>query len=166
MEFTARKRDWWRCQSKNRLSVKMSLTCAVRRSPGSTFWDLHRRSWDPESSSPYCVVQVFFAKLPCQRPWLSTKAIKTLQQEPHSLPGGQSTNHAGNFRNYPWPWHSSHFLHISGFAIKLRVAEMELVGQGLHMFIMSGPQGIMLLVREWVKHDTGNHKNILRRFEG
>ena len=30
MEFTARKRDGWRCQSKNRLSVKMSLTCAVR----------------------------------------------------------------------------------------------------------------------------------------
>lgn len=30
--------------------------------------------------------QVFFAKLPCQRPWLSTTAIKALQEEPRSLP--------------------------------------------------------------------------------
>eukprot|EP00435_Cladocopium_sp_Y103_P027281 s1861_g6.t1 len=31
--------------------------------------------------------QVFFAKLPCQRPWLSTTAIKALKEKSHSLPG-------------------------------------------------------------------------------
>ena len=33
------------------------------------------------------LAQVFFAALPCQRPWLSSKAIQALQQKPHSVPG-------------------------------------------------------------------------------